>query len=196
MCQWTVTDMFDPASWPEEAAPPSGAIREHIGYFHQGGLRACCPGHPMDRERWWAGPSGIGDEVSEYIQFWCGRAHATGMAGLAMYGEIGAALPAAELRYLAMEYFSWHPERSMEEFTRDRLSICYGSEDLARRYLAMLRDVTREPERISQARDEAGGVAQDSKLDVRQRLRWHNLHDELARRLRLLARPASQPTTK
>lgn len=186
VCQWTLTKMITPETWPEGVGPPTGAIREHIGYIHQGGLRSCCPGHPVDKERWWAGPSAIGDEISEVIQFLCGRIEATGMAGLVMYGEIGAVVPAAELRYIAMEYFTWHPERTMDDFVRDRLSVCYGSEERARLFLKLLRNVTKDPVHIDRDRLKAGSLAADQTLDVRQKRRWRNLADELSRRQKLL----------
>ena len=194
ICQWTLTDLATAESWPEGVGPPTGAIDEHIGYMHQGGLRNCCPGKPIDEARWWAGPSAIGDDISEAIDFVCGRIHQTGMTGLAIYGEMGDVLPAGYLRYVAMEYFTWHPDRTYEQFIRDRLATSYGSEKLAREFLEMLRNTDRGPGKIAAQRDRAAKHARGRGLDARQRRRWRDLRDELSRRLALLAAQAAEQT--
>ena len=93
--------------------------------------------------------------------------------------------PARDLSYVALEYFGWHPERSYEQFIDERLSVRFGNADLARRFLALLRNTTRNPAEIDRDRQEAERIAADSQLDVRQRLRWRNLALELARRATL-----------
>ena len=100
------------------------------------------------------------------------------MSGLAIYGEMGDVLPAGYLRYVAMEYFTWHPDRTYEQFIRDRLAVSYGSEALARSFLEMLRNVERDREQIANHRDRAATNALDTGFDARQRRRWRDLRDE------------------
>lgn len=183
ICQWTVSHMVTPRAWPQGAKPPEGNFKDHIGLLHEGS--------GWDRNRWWAraGPqrgSGLND-ASEVVQFVCRRMQDAGMAGLVIYGEIGAVSPANELNYVAMEYFTWHPERTWAQFLQDRLTLCYGNVERARLFLKLLRNTTRDPAEIEQDRRLAAQTGTEVDLDARQRARWRNLAGELNRRL-ILAR--------
>lgn len=182
ICQWTLTGMVTPEAWPEGARPPESNFEDHIGYILQAG--AVWP--PSNPDRWWAGlPGSRWEEISEMIQFLCSRMHKADMKGLVMYGERGPASPCNELNYLALEYFGWHPDRSFDQFTNDRLAYCYGGQDRARLFLELLRNTSRNPAQIEDDRRKAAEVASRADLDVRQRARWNNLGDELARRVKV-----------
>jgi dienelactone hydrolase len=183
ICQWTLTGMVTPEAWPEGAKPPPGSFKEHIGYIHQSG--AVWP--PSKPDRWWAGaPGSAWEDVASIIQFVCRRLHSAGMCGLVIYGERGAASPANELNYVAFEYFSWHPERTWEQFVQDRLAVCYGGRERAELFLKLLRNTTKDTAIIAKERHQATAMAAEPALEVRQRNRWKNLADELTRRITLV----------
>ena len=182
VCQWTLTGMAGPHAWPDDLTLPPGNIPEHIGYIHQSGAVSGL----SDPAKWWGTAPGSGyEEVCDIVRFVCSRIASTGMSGIAMYGERGAISPANDLNYLALEYFGWHPERTWEQFLKDRLSICYGGSERARQFLTMLRNTTRDPAAIRRDQERAAGIAGAPELDIRQQQRWSNLSDELARRAEL-----------
>ena len=187
ICQWTFTGMSTPESWPTGAVPPKSNVKEHIGLLHQGSIW----GAPVDPSRWWAAPSAMLDDFSPVLEFLCDRVRSTGLDGLVLKGQTGDTSPANEINYLAFEYFSWHPDRSYDQFIEERLSVCYGGVDRARQFLKLLHNTTKTVKDVEvdvqRARSEAGA----SDLDIRQRLRWRNLADELNRRRAILATPTS-----
>ncbi len=191
VCQWTLTGLTPTDGWPESLRPPQAGVADHIGYLK---LASTAVG-PSRATRWWAGPpGGAWDEVAELIATACRRIHAAGMQGLVLYGELGAASPANELNYLALEHFSWSPQSSWDEFVTRRLSVCYGGEDRSRLFVRILRDETSNRLQIRANREEALALAQDASLDIRQRQRWGNLAVELARRAEHAAVPAEGST--
>ena len=183
IAQWTFSGMLQQPEklMPEGSRPPAGNIREHIGFMHQGSIW----GTRADPDRWWAAPAASLDDASAAVQLLCSKVHQMGMAGVAMKGQVGPASPANELNYLAMEYFTWHPERSWEQFFNDRLTLCYGGEIRAQLFLELLRSIIKYPVEIERQQRQASETASNSDLDVRQRARWRNLADELVRRVRL-----------
>jgi hypothetical protein len=192
ICQWTFTGMATPELWPSGEKPPTAAFADHIGLLHHGSLW----GAPVEAARWWTGPGAMLDDCSTVIQFVCGRVKSCGLPGLVIKGQTGVASPANELNYLAFEYFSWHPDRTYEQFLDDRLTACYGGTDRARLFLKLLRNTTKVVGQIETDRQTAAGMAAASDLDLRQRARWRNLADELTRRLSLLPPPTTSPATQ
>jgi len=187
ICQWTFTGMSTPESWPTGAVPPKSNVKEHIGLLHQGSIW----GAPVDPSRWWAAPSAMLDDFSPVLEFLCDRVRSTGLDGLVLKGQTGETSPANEINYLAFEYFSWHPDRSYDQFIEDRLSVCYGGVERARQFLKLLHNTTKAIEEVKGDEQRARALVGASDLDTRQRLRWRNLADELNRRRAILAAPRS-----
>ena len=96
-------------------------------------------------------------------------------------GQNGNQFTAHELNYLALEYFSWHPERTYEQFQHDRLEPCYGGAERASLFLKLLRSTAKTPGDIEASRLQAQHVGQETNFDIRQRVRWASLTAELAR---------------
>ena len=148
ICQWTITSMTTPATWPAEARPPAARFQDQIGLLHHGSLW----GSPVDPARWWAAPGAWADEYSALLPFVCGRIAQAKLGGLVITGQNGNQFPAHELNYLALEYFSWHPERTYEQFQHDRLEPCYGGAERASLFLRLLRSTVKTPGDIEAAR--------------------------------------------
>ena len=183
ICQWTLTDMDTASTWPFGTPLPPSNPSNHIGLLHHGSIF----GDPIDPLRWWAAPGGRSDDFSTILPSIALRAPNSGLMGLVLKGQTGAASPANELNYIAAEYFTWHPERTYAEFIGDRLTICYGGQTRAELFLTLLRNTSSNPADIRADRQLAAVTAFDPDLDVRQRTRWGNLADELNRRLNLIA---------
>ncbi|MBM4071702.1 MAG: hypothetical protein FJ271_22670 [Planctomycetes bacterium] len=181
ICQWTFSSMTTPETWPEDARPPRSSFRGQFGLLHHGSLW----GLPMDPARWWAAPGAAADDFSTLYPFVCGRIAKSGLGGLAITSQTGVQSPAHELNYTALEYFGWHPERTYAQFQKDRLQLCYGGAERAELFLKLLRNTTKNPDDIAKDRDQAVRIGRARNLDVRQRARWRNLADELARRQQL-----------
>ena len=181
ICQWTYSSMTTPDTWPEDARPPKSNFKGHFGLLHHGSLW----GLPVDPARWWAAPGAAADEFSTLFPFICGRIAKSETGGLALTSQTGVQSPAHELNYLALEYFGWHPERTYAQFQKDRLALCYGGAERAELYLKLLRNTTKKPEEIEKDKGQAVKAGQANDLDIRQRARWRNLADELARRQQL-----------
>ena len=181
IAQWTITGMVTPDTWPLDATLPKAAFNRHVGFIHQGSMYA----PPIDTQRWWAAPNGMTDEVSETIAFVCSRLKHVGMNGFTFEGEIGALNPTNELNYIAMEYFTWHPEKSYEQFKKERLALCYGGIERADLFLKLLRNTTKSPAELENDRLASEKAGQAKELDVRQKACWKNLYDELTRRKKL-----------
>ncbi len=182
ICQWTVTGMTDAKSWPDGFKPPATTAKDQIGLLHHGSLW----GSPVDPARWWAtSPATTGawnDEYSTLFPFVCGRTAQAKMGGIAITGQNGNQCPQHDLNYLAFEYFSWHPERTYDDFKRDRLAPSFGGSERVDLYLKLLRDTSKAPVEIEALRSRAVETSKAKDLDVRQRTRWVNLAGELARR--------------
>lgn len=181
ICQWTFTGMASPQAWPAGSRPPAARFKEHIGLLHHGSIW----GTPLDADRWWAAPGAWADEYSPLLPFVCSRAAESKLGGVVITGQNGAQFPAHELNYIALEYFSWHPERTYDQFVADRLVPSFGGAERAALFLRLLRDTSKSPADIEAQRLQALEVSRASDLDVRQRARWTNLAGELARREKL-----------
>jgi hypothetical protein len=122
ICQWTITGMMgnkdipDPmtplADWPQDLRPMAA---HNIGYLH------------------WANKS-----TSTESDFFIRRLQAaavnsarSGLEGYATYGEIGDDRPNMFLNYLAFKEFAFHPEMTIEEFSKRRLAPLYGEKHTA-----------------------------------------------------------------
>ncbi|MFN0054275.1 MAG: hypothetical protein ACKV0T_19030 [Planctomycetales bacterium] len=192
ICQWTFTSMTTPETWPEGARPPRSRFRDEIGLLHHGSVW----GTPMDPARWWSSPGAWNDEYSTLFPFICRRIAQARLGGLVITGQTGNQCPAHELNFVALEYFSWHPERSYEEFQRDRLNPLYGGAARSQLYLKLVRSTTKVVSELQRECAQARHESQAIDLDVRQRARWENLAGELVRRDKLalaLANQGAQP---
>ena len=192
ICQWTITGMTTAKSWPTEVRPPASRFKDEIGLLHHGSVW----GAPFDAARWWSEPGAWNDEYSPLLPFICNRLAQAKMAGLVITGQNGDQCPAHELNYIALEYFSWHPDRTYEQFHSDRLALCYGSTERATLFLKLLRSTTRDPAAMETERMLATGTSAQPGLDIRQRARWKNLSEELARRVKLAASLAAKKESK
>jgi hypothetical protein len=192
ICQWTFTKMTDAQTWPNGAKPPAASFKEHVGLLHHGSIW----GLPVDPARWWASPGAWADEYSTILPFVSQRAASSGVNGIVITGQTGAQFPVHDLNYVALEYFTWHPDRSYQQFRKDRLDVCYGGADRADLFLKLLRGTSKLPAEIEAGRQQAiqAGAAKD--LDVRQHARWKNLADELARRKSMAEKRSSVPAKK
>ena len=191
ICQWTLTGMTTPATWPAEVRPPASLFQDQIGLLHHGSLW----GSPVDAARWWAAPGAWADEYSTLLPFVCGRIAQAKLGGLVITGQNGNQFPAHELNYVALEYFSWHPERTYEQFQHDRLELCYGGAERAALFLQLLRNTSKIPADIETFRLRAQQTSEAKDLDIRQRARWVNLTAELARRQKLAESPEKRVET-
>lgn len=189
ICQWTFTGMTTAQSWPQGLRPPKGKYKDQIGLLHLGSLW----GAPVDEARWWTAPAAWNDEYSNVLPFVCQRAADSQFGGLAITGQNGDQCPAHELNFVALEYFSWHPERSYEQFHRDRLAVLYGGSDHATTFLKLLRNTSKSPEALVTLKSQALELAGSTALDLRQRARWKNLAGEMARREKLAAKLEQKP---
>lgn len=180
--QWTLTPMDSETTWPETAVLPASTAKDSIGLLHHGSIW----GLPADPARWWAKPGAMVDDFSTILPFICRRGVRAGLSGLVIKGQTGAASPANALNYVAFEYFTWHPERSYDQFTRDRLSWMYGGLGRARLFLRLLRNTTRERREIGRDMRLGSEMAAMADLTLPQRRQWNNLVDELDRRMSLL----------
>lgn len=192
ICQWTITGMTNPESWPLGARPPASGFRDQVGMLHHGSVW----GAPLEADRWWAAPGAWNDDYSPLFPFVADRLAQAEMGGLVITGQNGDQCPAHDLNYMALEYFGWHSERSYEQFVRDRLTVGYGGEERARLFLKMLRNTTRTPAEIESDRAVAAETSQSADLDLRQRARWRNLAGELARRGKLATMLEAKSETK
>lgn len=181
ICQWTFTGMTTPDSWPAGARSPESNFQAEIGLLHHGSVW----GSPMDADRWWGAPGAWNDDYSQLLPFICSRTADANLGGLVITGQSGDQCPAHELNYIAMEYFTWHPERTYEQFHQDRLVPCYGGDERAALFLQLLNNTTRDPLVIDAASAQARTISEAADLDVRQRARWLNLAEELAYRAQL-----------
>ena len=180
IAQWTFTSMAGNmgAYWPAGTKAPPSRLKGHVGLLHQGSIW----GSPAGPGRWWAAPGASLDDASVLIEQTCARIQQSGLDGLVLKGQVGPASPANELNYVAMEYFTWHPSRTWDQFVRDRLAVAYGGQDRALLFLKLLRNTSKDPGEIEQDRLRAKAMAAQAGLEPRQHSRWQNLAAELARR--------------
>jgi hypothetical protein len=178
ICQWTVTGLNE-SNWPADLKAPAP---HSVGLFHSPSVW----GAPDGKDRWWAGPGSSHDDASRMVQFYCQRMAATGFEGLIVKGMKNHHSPGPLLSYLALSEFSWHPERTREEWERGRLGRLFGGPDRAAQYLRIVRDSSRDLAVRRELIAEALGVANDQQLSPRARPYWQDLARELEYRVRLL----------
>lgn len=190
ICQWTLTGMVskpgqakpDPALWPRGVRPPT---QNSIGLIHQGSV-------VWKGSHWWSATSwgndtgGRYDEVVDIVHYTAQRCKEEGLQGMEMMGEVSPTSPQNELNYLALEEFSWHPDRSMNEFIETRLSRFYGGRRLAKQFVTLVISDENDPKALIRHYGHAQEVAADRALSTQQRERWGNLAREIARRLSLV----------
>ena len=191
VCQWTLTNLLGsssnsteaaPEKWPRGLRPPT---KHSIGLIHQGTWEA--------PTRWWSKAGKLinvdamqrYEPVVELLHYAARRSQEEGLEGLVFGGETSSAVAAADLNYLALEEFTWHPSRDWEEFTQGRLARVYGNCERARLFLNLLESPEREPKKLSNAYWQATEQSEDRALSPRQKQRWRNLAYEMARRLAL-----------
>lgn len=72
------------------------------------------------------------------VQALCAKAAATGIRGLTIWGEVSAAIPPAELSYLALSRFGWDPALPWDRFLAEEVAPRLGGAAAAERYLEIL----------------------------------------------------------
>jgi len=108
ICQWTVTDMMDD-EWPPELKPPT---KHSTGFTHWG-------------SQWWNNNTRHA-LVLNHIQLICRYANQAGLEGIGIQGEMPPEIVPNELNYLALGYFSLHPNADLEEYAEDILRDLFG----------------------------------------------------------------------
>jgi hypothetical protein len=191
ICQWTVTGMNE-QNWPEGLKAPTP---HSVGLFHSPSVW----GAPDGADRWWAGPGSSHDDASRMVRFYCNRMASGGFEGLVVKGMKNDHSPGPLLTYLALEEFSWHPEESLEDWQKNRLSKLLGGADRAAAYLRIARDNSRDAAARRKLVDEAQTAATAADLPGRARPYWQDLAEEMRYRVRLLETleaKASRPAPK
>ncbi len=179
ICQWTVTGMDD-KDWPPGLKAPAA---HSVGLFHSPSVW----GKPDGAGRWWAGPGSSHDDASCLVRLYCNRMAGAGFEGLVVKGMKNNHSPGPLLTYLALEEFSWHPERTPAQWERERLGRLFGGADRAALYLHLARDGARGAAARQRLVREAEQVAADQTLSPRARPYWQDLVEELRYRGRLEA---------
>ena len=177
ICQWTVTGLNE-SNWPEDLKAPT---QRSVGLFHSPSVW----GTPDGEDRWWAGPGSSHDDASRLVRFYCNRMAETGFEGLIVKGMKNHHSPGPMLTYLALGEFSWHPDRTIEEWETERLGRLFGGRENAATYLRLARDSSRDPEARREMIVEAVGIANSPELSPRARPYWQDLVTELEYRARL-----------
>lgn len=152
-----------------------------VGLFHSPSVW----GTPDGEDRWWAGPGSSHDDASRLVRFYCNRMAETGFEGLIVKGMKNHHSPGPMLTYLALGEFSWHPDRTIEEWETERLGRLFGGRENAATYLRLARDSSRDPAARREMIVEAVGIANSPELSPRARPYWQDLVTELEYRARL-----------
>ena len=154
--QWTITDMVNGNRWPEGLKSPAA---EAIGYFHAGNVSA--------RES-----NAI---LYPKLARVAAQAHASGLEGVGIYGEVSGERPITEFNYLVFSEFTFNPGLSEEEFVKTRLAPYYGGEGPARQLLQIVSLIGfKKDGQVPDTLDEAlrlAGEARDATTGIA-RQRW------------------------
>jgi len=110
----------EPAEWPDGLGPPT---QRSMALIHQSSS--------------WTGGNGV-PPIAPILQEWCRKSAKAGTDGLVFYGESGAHRFPALLNYRAFEFFSEHPESSLEDWARDDLGDLCGKEEWALDFVEIL----------------------------------------------------------
>ncbi len=139
ICQWTLTGMLSDTLWPPGIRPPT---KRNIGYLHWGNKSTHSVEHIF---------------ISR-IRDACRRSAEAGFVGLTTYGEDPPTTFSMKLFYDAWSYFLDHPDKSVDDYGRERLAGWFGSDAEAARMLEILSILERDginratlPEAISAA---------------------------------------------
>ncbi len=107
VCMWTLTDMMD-EEWPQELRPPT---KRSIGYTHWGSQWMNNTRHSF---------------ILKHIQLICRLGSQAGLEGIGIQGEVSPRVVPNELNYLALVYFSTHPNHNLEDFAENVLTDFFG----------------------------------------------------------------------
>ena len=137
ICMWTVSGL-NQDTWPEGATAPAP---HNVALCHSPSIW----GTPDGADRWWAGPGSSHDDVSRRARAYCNRIASGNFEGLILKGMKNHHSPGPMLSYIALGEFSFHPERTMEQWETERLSRLFGGVERAANYLRLARDSSRVP---------------------------------------------------
>jgi len=148
---------FRNSKWPENAPLPEHLRRfRHIQRAHHG-------------TQWGGGRNTIAvDEIRKQ----CLLSLQSGFQGVSIFGETSPFHTNAECNYLALQFFSDHPQASLHDFAADALAQRMGGTDLADTYL-QLAYLSKEPDKIPAALPQiAKIIASATDYDTTRRWTW------------------------
>lgn len=164
ICQWTLTWMVHEkqralAEWLDDGkaatlrASPHWAANwkppapRNVGFIHQGSQ--CWKTEPY--------PAGMNSRYSlqlSCIKECCLHGYRDGMEGISIVGEVSAQCIQMHLNYLALGFFSRHPEASLREFGARCVSLVLDGEKEGERFVELL------------ARAEAGDCTEEERTEI------------------------------
>ena len=106
--------------------------------------------------QWWGGRHTLAVEL---IRKQCLLSYKSGIQGVSLFGEGSVYHTNVEMNYLALEYFSDHPENSLADFAEDVMSPLLGGKLRAEKYLEF-GVLNKTPEKIPAAAAEIAKIMQ------------------------------------
>jgi hypothetical protein len=110
-------------------------------------------------------------------------AHATGLKGMTIFGEVSAFNTVNEINYLAFARFTYNPRLSWEDFVAGDLGPLFGGREEAEKYLSLL-TVLSAQKRLNAAVGEAKEIS--SRLSGEPYRRWAWLQNRLMQKKAML----------
>ena len=135
--QWKCDRRLRSGDWTGEPVPESLRKFRHIMRAHSG-------------TQWWGGRHTLAvDEIRRQ----CLLSSRSGLQGVSIFGEGSVFHTNVEMNYLALEYFSDHPENSIGDFAGDVMAPLLGGKLQAEKYLefgVLHRDPVRIPAAVAE----------------------------------------------
>ena len=117
--QWKCDRRLKSGAWTGEPLPESLRKFRHIVRAHSG-------------TQWWGGRHTLAvDEIRRQ----CLLSYRSGAQGVSLFGEGSVYHTNVEMNYLALEYFSDHPENTLSDFAEDIMAPLLGGKLQAEKYL-------------------------------------------------------------
>ena len=141
--QWKCDRRLKSGAWQGEELPEPLKKFRHIMRAHSG-------------TQWWGGRHTLAVEL---IRKQCLLSYKSGIQGVSLFGEGSVYHTNVEMNYLALEYFSDHPENSLADFAEDVMSPLLGGKLRAEKYLEF-GVLNKTPEKIPAAAAEIAKIMQ------------------------------------
>ncbi len=161
--QWKCDRELKNDTWkPGDALPPLLKPFRHMMRAHSG-------------SQWWGGRASW---AADLIRRQCQLSYSSGICGVSMFGEMSPYRANSEFNYLALQYFSDHPDAPLSDFARDVMSPRLGGDELAAKW-CLYAPWQDEPKRIPEA---VGDIARflPGVRDRHARRRWMWLANHLS----------------